>query len=1265
MKKLLLCALAAVGFCTSASAEKASFIDESKWYQIKNLFSESSSDVRGNTYLGYYPTVQWYIFGQGASAKTYTTNEHLAGATSYTEHADATQDQINGQLWKLEYDETHDAYIMINKAHPNGAISNEILGDATTHNSTNESRWGYVENRTANPDQVCYFIISRMANYSDDNHSVSHLEIKNPGTGVGKYMNIAANPQKYQLMRNDTDDGGSRWRFYEYVDPNASHTVTYTVKVGNTSVNTFTELVANETAYSTPSVPAGVTVEPVINGQLLTADQNVTITVPANHSGLFKMVNASFTTTWATSSETLLKHTGRTANTNNSFASGEWFIKAPGTTDGQFNIWSVNQAKYAQAIPSNGGVPLGATARAEGQFKIVRNGYGPEAITNYNQVSLSQWYYFNPFDADTKIGGWQCNSDSGSWWFMVNDEEAYERNKTSFCYSGTADDPQYPSDTNYLSSNTLTFPYRSTMNTANAKLAELEALNVQLTDAQAKAKADLATAIANATDVHFGEKGVDVPDLLDKITKALEAVDYFVAYHTIIANGDAFAALGIASEAGVAAWNRYKNSFDSSSSITQQTITAATDAFTALVATSNATVGGAHIKLSPKAAPEHYFCIGNNVNYDTNGLSFHQNTAEVSAGKQVWTLKAAEGGFKLYNEYTNSYARFPLGTELANNGDTRVRPTDEEGASLFVFELQNATAGRVGIKYIGTDIEVDNERYYLHNNGALQVVRWGKGDNSSWYIHASDENEAANEYVNGAMDSSESYTSVVSSDLTGFYYMDVNGLNTARALETTDAASKRTKGDGIYKAVATYHLNMPTTGKVYTIRCTDISHKRGALIYSEGHEAIMTSNHNDESGTNVEGYDAADVNGHWAIYKDADNAVYLYNLAAKKFANIYFDRSVVEPGYASTNSAPNESHCWRFSEVPTAITEFATVFLSFDAEKGHPFKIYAGEGKNTTSGKQAGMFIVNNIANCPVPATAGFGTGNGQGDDAIGFWFTEVGTVSDELQAEMKALCEAYPTVVANLKEEFDAANAEAENLELIGHYTEGGFATYSAAKTAAETNGADPDTRHFHYQKGLAAERVALEDGGIYTLRTSENKHYAVVPDAQGNGQMVYTDKTADIYTDQEGNQQGIANTHYWEAEVENGVVSFKHNFQKTDDEGNEIGDPTDIYLEHNGATRFTVAHGIPGVVTLVPVVAAEQPAEKPAMRKAEGEAAPLTFTIAHAPNEAEAATTAINEINVDGVALNGAIFDLQGRRLAAPAKGINIIGGRKVLVK
>ena len=44
---------------------------------------------------------------------------------------------------------------------------------------------------------------------------------------------------------------------------------------------------------------------------------------------------------------------------------------------------------------------------------------------------------------------------------------------------------------------------------------------------------------------------------------------------------------------------------------------------------------------------------------------------------------------------------------------------------------------------------------------------------------------------------------------------------------------------------------------------------------------------------------------------------------------------------------------------------------------------------------------------------------------------------------------------------------------------------------------------------------------------------------------------------------------------------------------------------------------------------------------------------------------TTGICDVNVEQPAAAKVIYDLQGRRLSAPVKGLNIVNGAKVLVK
>ena len=44
---------------------------------------------------------------------------------------------------------------------------------------------------------------------------------------------------------------------------------------------------------------------------------------------------------------------------------------------------------------------------------------------------------------------------------------------------------------------------------------------------------------------------------------------------------------------------------------------------------------------------------------------------------------------------------------------------------------------------------------------------------------------------------------------------------------------------------------------------------------------------------------------------------------------------------------------------------------------------------------------------------------------------------------------------------------------------------------------------------------------------------------------------------------------------------------------------------------------------------------------------------------------TTDINTLNVERETLNGEVYDLQGRRVAQPTKGLYIVNGKKVVIK
>ncbi len=191
------------------------------WYQIKS----GENDNRANTYLGYYPATEWYVFSHttASATKVLTTNPFICGC-SPVEDETATEAQVDGQLWRViaGNGENEGKYCLVNKSFPNGAISNVPLnnnGDVLTSGATNASRWGYVADREANASEVCWFSLSDGA--IADGYSAFILEFVNSVTPNNKYMALAKAGQNFQLMRYNTIDDASshdtyRWSFIPY-----------------------------------------------------------------------------------------------------------------------------------------------------------------------------------------------------------------------------------------------------------------------------------------------------------------------------------------------------------------------------------------------------------------------------------------------------------------------------------------------------------------------------------------------------------------------------------------------------------------------------------------------------------------------------------------------------------------------------------------------------------------------------------------------------------------------------------------------------------------------------------------------------------------------------------------------------------------------------------------------------------------------------------------------------------------------------------------
>lgn len=132
-------------------------------------------------------------------------------------------------------------------------------------------------------------------------------------------------------------------------------------------------------------------------------------------------------------------------------------------------------------------------------------------------------------------------------------------------------------------------------------------------------------------------------------------------------------------------------------------------------------------------------CIGN------------ADDATVGQGTRAFTLFPTEGGFYLYNPYTNKYLKHPA----ADNTNASAVATQAE-ASIYNFDVWcvttndvSTTDGSLGIYEINTK----PNRAYLHSNDAsTNVVRWDFGSaNSSWYVSVISDDEANAERIAGAL----------------------------------------------------------------------------------------------------------------------------------------------------------------------------------------------------------------------------------------------------------------------------------------------------------------------------------------------------------------------------------------------------------------------------------------------------------------------------------------------------------------------------------
>lgn len=604
-------------------------------------------------------------------------------------------------------------------------------------------------------------------------------------------------------------------------------------------------------------------------------------------------------------------------------------------------------------------------------------------------------------------------------------------------------------------------------------------------------------------------------------------------------------------------------------------------------------------------------------------------------GTRTFTLKnAADGsGFYIFNEYTNKYVKQPT----ADNTNISM-VSDESEASIYNFDLENGTKGLAGVKVVGPSGHVNASHPYWHSNGnadLTNVVRWEHGDNSAWYLMFVDDSQAATEYLAGAMASSANLPE--SSNVVGFVSVDmelVNAVVAARAAgeAAEDAEAKRAAGEAIYSAFAAMQasegLIYPRSGEIYTITSSD------------GRGILTLSNNSDNPyiwSTGATGYNAnADK---WAVV-EKDGKKYLYNVFAGKFANAY--GFLQNP---TSNSLAGVTYAWMLCDVATEVTFNGNIFSQPTNGTTRPFVIAGGE--DTTGKERPGMMIINWL-NSPVPTIAGFG----DNQDGCGFKFVKSGDVSEEQMATINAALDNMEAVAADTREAAEAMVADLpENYaDIVNHFSEEGVETFNTRMALIDEN-ATADKVYGICTQAMPALNstitLSMTDGLCYSIaNVSDGKKY----------HAFFGEASTKDFVEDDGDD--IADIYNWRCTCEGNVVSFKHNLNEND-----------VKFALNEVELFTLSAGSKiGQVKLTPFGAEESEvtARRVAALSDEGEepaAEPEYILTSLGADATNTTTTAIAEITADG---NDAdvIYDLQGRRLSAPAKGINIINGKKILV-
>lgn len=597
-----------------------------------------------------------------------------------------------------------------------------------------------------------------------------------------------------------------------------------------------------------------------------------------------------------------------------------------------------------------------------------------------------------------------------------------------------------------------------------------------------------------------------------------------------------------------------------------------------------------------------------------------------------------EGGFVIYSPSTKKM----VGNLVGANAVTPM--VDVNKAQKYYtgkFDGHTADSGEYYPKYadwIGTVTDLDtNEYYFFNDNGNDQannpanlryVCAFKRVDaGSKWVIVTNRENFkenwgmredliAAKAAYKAALEKVGMEADQTLVDFVDNFYFD-GDVNKALSDDTRENYQKLLAA--IDAASGNWAVKVMEATKLYTIQASNNKgDNRGFLVYDAENGCINTVTTVDDTN-----------NAHLWGFVHVGDKFYLYNRGAEKFANAYKPYE----GQSTIGAA----YSWTIGDIPTAIVLSSDAFGNSEALNSNLFVIRGGKEGSINP---AGIMIMSNNTD-HVPCCLG----HNDITDGTGLILTAIRDtdMDDTMIAKVTEGFNMVDDAIDNIcmpieGQEFDADTHGKQ----VGHFTQ---AAADEIYAAAETAKAVEDKQEAMY---TALDAVIAIKKAESSYRQVENGNVYTISDSEGN--IHYTDGTDHLTADDASALDDVKYT-YWVATVTDGKVTFSHTHEGPEEtpaaaRAMYYANTQVVNFAAGDATEFTVnrvANAL-GRVTL------------------NGDAS-KTYVISHVSANADDATTAIAEITSASNA--GEIYDLQGRRLAAPTHGVNIINGKKVLVK